>query len=477
MRSASEVVIPIPRRKNTQCKVEVNGENMTSRAIESEWIYPATKGIGTFRIVLANPFGQITGDFSVGDVVKFYADNTDATTLQFQGRIDHIQEQIGIQGQFLEINGRHRSYLLNESLICHSTTNEATSTLLGDIIDKLPSGHGFTKTNISTTTDAMSVEWNYKPFWECVKEICKFAGYDCYVDNDLDFNYFEANSISNSEEAIVEGDNLVKASDWGKDDYHEKTRITTLGKDDAGLPIIYTAIIPGEAVIREVFLNDFSANTSDKVQNVAEGKLEEYTNRPVQARILSLGLETLKPGENISVVIPRQQIYGVYKIIQIKHKFGAKSGGWRTECLIEEETIGVSQLLQKVSEQTRTSAKSDNINKMTGSFNFDFNDDLGTHSSTEITEGVLKTDGAGSGTWISGLRVLDDDVDYFEMRAVGESLVGVTYEISTDGGNNWQSASALKTQYACAPKGKNLNIRITLNSADTQIDSVVMLYK
>ena len=203
MRQTNEIFIPIPKTRNAHCKIEIDGDDMTSRAIESSWNLPVTNGIGTFKIILSNAHGQYSGTYQAGDIVKFYADNLDNTTLQFWGRIDYVKDNISKEGQFLEIEGRHRAYLLTEYLVCYSINTTSTSQILKNIINKLPSSYGFTQTNIVTTTDSMSVEWNYKPFWDCVIELCNYAGYDCYVDNNLDFHFFEANSIVNTNEAVV----------------------------------------------------------------------------------------------------------------------------------------------------------------------------------------------------------------------------------------------------------------------------------
>ena len=152
MIKSGQILIPLPKTRNTKVKVEVNGVDLTSRVIESVWVKPVTIGVGTFSIKLSNANGQLTNTYKIGQTVKLYADNLDATTLQFQGRIDFVEDDIGNDGQFLKINGRHRSFLLTEFLICYSATEVITSTILSDIIDLLPAGHGITKTNISPST-------------------------------------------------------------------------------------------------------------------------------------------------------------------------------------------------------------------------------------------------------------------------------------------------------------------------------------
>ncbi len=468
----TRIFIPIPKIRNTKIKVEVDGDDLTNRVKESSFVKPVTNGIGTFSMILSNAGGQITGSYSPGSIVKFYADNTDATTQQFRGRIDHIKDNIGDKGQVLEIEGRHRSYLLTESLVCYSAT-ASTSTILKAIIDQLPTDFGFTYSNISTTTDSMAVNWNYKPFWDCVIEICNYAEHDCYVDDDLDFHYFEENSISNITDAIVEGDNLIDSKGWGTNDYNEKTRVTVIGQGQEGLPIIYTAIADDEVETREIFVRDSSANTEIKVRNLAESKLAEITNQTPQATTKSFGLETVKPGDNIWLLIPRQEVHGQYKIVKINQKFGSNIGGWRTECLIERESENISQVISKIEEKSDRLLLVENPNKFNFSWNFEFDEDSGTHSNTQITDGVLKTDGSASGTWVSDVKNLDFDVSLLEVRVKGQSVSGTTVYFSLDNGTTYHPITLRNKE---VDSGRDLKIRVDFNSASTQIYSLVFLY-
>ena len=477
MRETSQLIIPIPKVRNNKIKVEVNGADLTTRIIESEFVYPATKGIGTFKLKISNAFGKYSNLYEEGQNVKFYADNSDKTTLQFWGRIDYVKEIIGKDGQFLEIEGRHRAFLLTEYLVGYSAEGKSTSQILKDIIDTLPSTYGFTYTNVAATIDSMDVEWNYKPFWDCVIELCNFAGYDCYVDNNLDFHYFETDSIINENDSIVEGDNLLKNDGWGKDDYYEKTRVTAIGQTSNGLPIVYTAISEDEGSdIKEVFIKDISANTGTKVKNLAEGKLAELTERNPQARVLSFGLEYANPGENILIVIPRQKIFGYYKVLQITHKFGMKIGGWRTECLIEHDISGISKTIQDLNGKNERNNIIDNINKLNYSENINFYSDIGTHSDTEITDGVLKlTSGSSTGVWISGNYTLENNINSAELRVKGSGLANVIYFVSASGGSSEQQINPNEV-IQLNPVGNLLRIRVVIQSDNTQISEIAILY-
>ena len=107
---------------------------------------------------------------------------------------------------------------------------------------------------------------------------------------------------------------------------------------------------------------------------------------------------------------------------------------------------------------------------------FTFDDDSGTHTNTEITEGVLKTDGSASGNWVSDLNSLSSNMTHCELRIKGESIPGTIFYVSIDNGTHWQLVS-LNTLKTLSPPGQNLKIKVELNSADTQIDSMVLLYK
>ena len=484
MRETSEIYIPIPKARNTKVKVEVDGNDLTPIVREGIWIKQGTSGIGTFQMNLSNAFGQLTGLYSAGDVVKLYADNTDATTLQFWGRIDFVKDNISSDGQFLEIEGRHRAYLLTEYLVCYSATDTEPSVILKAIIDALPASYGITYANVEATTKTMDVEWVYKPFWDCVVELCRYSGFDAYIDDDLDFHFFEENSILNSEEAIVEGDNFIKTSDWGTDDYYEKTRVTAIGQD--GYPIVYTAISPAEGdEIKEIMIKDSSANTEEKVQYIAEAKLEELTNRAPQAKILSHGLETLKPGENLWIIIPRQKIAGQYKAIQITHKFGTEIGGWRTETAIEEEEGGIASTIQRVSQKSDLNIQAENINKLNYSFNVNFEDEnkTGSHTSTKIDKGklLLIDDSVTTGSWISTGKTAIETVTSVEMRVNGTNLSASKFYFSLNDGVSWEQVTTFSELKTPSGSGKNLKIKVELiksagSTLNPELDSLVLLY-
>ena len=90
--------------------------------------------------------------YSKGQTVKFFYDNTDGTRQQFHGRVDYLKDVMNENGQFLEILGRHRSYLLSETKVNYSAIDADVADILRAIIAQLPASYGFTTTNIPTST-------------------------------------------------------------------------------------------------------------------------------------------------------------------------------------------------------------------------------------------------------------------------------------------------------------------------------------
>ena len=114
------VFIPILPDPNPSWSVKIThsrtATDVTSRVLKGEFVRRILRlGVGQFKLELNNTGATYSESFSGGDDVKFCADFSDGTTQLFWGRIDFIKESIS-NGQVLEINGRHRSYLLSEKI-------------------------------------------------------------------------------------------------------------------------------------------------------------------------------------------------------------------------------------------------------------------------------------------------------------------------------------------------------------------------
>ena len=473
---------------NTQIKLEVDGTDETSKIDQVEFVKPNTTGIGTFKVRLKNASGRISGLYKEGSVVKFFYDNIDASRRQFWGRVDYPKEIIG-GSQFLELIGRHRSFILAETKVNYAATNADPADILRAIIDQLPDEYGFTKNNIETIGITVDVEWNYVNFWDCVIELCEKAQTDCRIDDDLDFYFHKRDTKVNNNEYIAEGINHIRTIEHGKDDFQEKTRVIAVGQDDKGLPIVYTAISSKEGVEKkEFFLRSASANTVQKVKDLAIGKLRELEVRPKQSRYISIGLETLESGQNIHVSVPRQQIFEIPRVLQVKIRFNTRgrSGGVRYETIMERELNGIPQILLESIRNERKVAIVQNSNKLNFSHNFDFNNDNLTesHSQTEVRDGLLKlSDSAfNNGRWISDGQTANNNITQVELRYIGKDLTDSKFYFSVMNGidGSWELFTGKELLQSPGNLGKNLKLRVDLIKTDLnpqpELDSLLCLF-
>lgn len=490
----TDMFIPVPKLRNTKVKVTIAGDDLTSKVMSSEWIKPVTVGIGTFSLKLSDIGSVLSETYNVGDDIKFYYDNTDGTKLQFWGRLDFPKDIIEKSGQFLEIEGRHRSWRMTETYVNYSATGKDHGTILIELIEKYLTSYGYTTTNVQLSGINTDIEWNYVPLVDCIRQLCTDAGFDWRIDDDLDNHFFPENSIMNTDEYISEKYNFRKTKEWGKDDYYERTRVTAVGQDLSGLPIIYTGICgidndepDDDNNIREYYIRDVNANTEDAVKAIALGNLNTFINRPKQGVILSMGLENINAGDNFWISVPRQKIHGIYKALEIRYKFGTKVGPLQCTTTVEKEDIQDAQLIEYSLKQTRLNSIAENPNGLNYTYNFDYstNDKTYSHSSTEIDEGFLTLSSLSviEGTWISITKLIPNNITSIELRTVGKDLTNSEFWFSLDNRVTWQKfsgTSVLITGTDLTLIGRNLAIKVILKTSykDTspQLDSLVALY-
>jgi len=469
-----------PKSKEYHIKITINDVDVTKLVYESEFRYPTTIGIGNFRIKIINPNNIYTNSFKNGDDVKFYADLTDATTIRFWGKINKIEENVKKDGQFLDISGNHRSRILLSTFVNKNVSDISISDLLKEIIDEY--ADGFSYANVETSSKKISVNWNYKPFWECVRLLCSYAGYDCYVDNDLDFHFFESGSKINNDEAVVEGDNLVNIIKWGRDEFSEKSRVMVMGKDDEGIPILHTSISPKETEKKEAFIRETTAKTEAETKAIAEAKLSYLSEKNPVGKVECLGLE-VDPGDTIWVSLRRIKTKGKYKIIDIIHRFGSNIRGWKTNLTLSNEEKDMSYFLVQNIRKTTELQDADNPNKMLFSYNFTFDNEnnIETNYHCEISNGELSLiSGFSSGYIITTARTHSEDISYIELRHKSDDITNSEFFISVDNGSSWEKISK-NTLYKPSGIGKKLKLKIILKSNDTysnpKIKSVCVMYK
>ena len=229
--------------------------------------------------------------------------------------------------------------------------------------------------------------------------------------------------------------------------------------------------------MREYIVNDDSIVSLAQCREVAEFELANVRNPPQTGEVQSFLLATIQPGERIYLSSPENELApGQYVQLLYKHRFGSEA--FETVVTVEKEPRKMSHVLRRriESESLRTNAAS-NPFEMRYSEPYYFDVDVGSHTSTEITSGVLKLQtGQSSGTWVSPIIPLGSNVTQIYLVASAESVAGASFEVSGDGGITYQDATLKTLVEMTSSVGQSLRVRVTLTTG-AQLDSLNVTYR
>ena len=190
-------------------------------------------------------------------------------------------------------------------------------------------------------------------------------------------------------------------------------------------------------------------------------------------------MPTILPGEQLRISDPLNELTpGYYQVNKFTHKF-SNDVPFMTEITIQKERTSIPRILRKRLKFEAEIMKNVNRHDLDYSYIWDFNTPSGTHSSTRISvsantgEGVLETTGGATGTWESDILELDSNVSAVEIRIAGNNTEGTQLFVSVDGGTVFNSVLTGDTTIS---PGKDIKIKVVINSASTQIRAVDLLY-
>ncbi|KKK51028.1 hypothetical protein LCGC14_3119070, partial [marine sediment metagenome] len=335
---------------------------------------------------------------------------------------------------------------------------------------------GFTYTNVSSSTTNPTIKWNNKPFYDAVVELCNRAGFDCWLDSDKDFHFFKRESINNDDMAIVWNDTLLEIEGLGVDTIDVKNRIIVYGAEQEGIQIIYTAEddpSQTEHGIKEEIVSDNNVTSYQQAKDLGDFLLTEKSNPPIVGEITGVLLASIQPGEKIYLSSPMENIPpNSYEIISYKHSIG--DDGLTTTVRVAKEPRRISHIFQELIERSNQSQQTfSNPKEMRYSFNFLFDGDSGDHTKTNVSSGfLLLQDGESSGNWVSPTRSEAKNISECYLIAIGETLTGLTFEVSGNDGVNYQTITNKSKITLTTALGPNLKIKVSFDDADSQLDSL-----
>lgn len=473
----------IPPQFGPVYKIEVEKSNgtlydITDIIYDSSYTDGMTDTIGNFSVTIDNSNESYTDTFSVYDKVNFYMDyGTDAVTKKFVGLIEKPTKK----NNKITLTGRGLAVRTLGITVTKSYSDTECSVILTDLFSTYASYITTNNVNISSTN--ITVNWNQKPFWDCIVELCGKAGFDSYIDSNSDCHFFQSDTLTNITDAIVHEYNLIETGEFAPDLSVVKNKVIVYGSSNNGLQIVWTAENTnsiksreqGGYDVKELIINDSNITTIQQAQDRANYELSLSQNPPIVGDLTSLLLPTLNPGEMVRVSDPMNGLNPTfYRVQKFTHKFSNDEPPQTSITIYKEINTVATVLKKRVKFESETTEKA-NPNEMKYSWIYNFDANTGIHNSTTIADGYLIPVGA-SGTWISNVYNSDTIASMTELRVDGSSLSGIQFYISCDGGVNYQSIMPY-TAITTIPPGSILRFKCTFNNANQQISSFIVLFK
>lgn len=465
MIETNEIFIWYQNTYNPRVKVMVNSTDVTSDIIDASFRRVATNGIGNFVCKLNNTGGKYSNLWTGGEEIIFYGDNiVTPVTVRFRGILDFPKNNLS-GSQMLELEGRHISSQRLEKSITASFEDKTGDYILKYIVDNfLP---GFTYNNVETFSALITISWSERSAWDCIMDLLKICNADGFVDDDLDFHMFEKDSLMLETEAVVEGAMSITVNNLGSDNYFAKTKIRVVGDDGFGIPILSTTSNTSD-IEREYFIRDANIETMEAASAKSTYLLQESTTVVPQFRTKSYMLFGLMPGYNIWVSVPREQLHGIYKVLEYTHRL-QRFTGVTTECQFEKEFYGIEQMIKERFKKDSEQLNVFNPNRMEQSYNLTFEDanKIDSIDNLElINNNLFLATGNNQGTMVTKVYTFPlSNISFMELRVTGINLEASTFEISING--NPKNPLIPDTMVENTTEGNQIQLTVTLNATDT----------
>lgn len=478
----------VPPKFNPVWKIEVETKSdtydITDLLKDGEYTNGITENIGSFNLTIDNSGNRFTGVFKIYNKVKIYTDyGKEANTLRYVGLVEQIPKSFNkTQGNNITLKGRGAAVRVIGKNIIYRAKDKTRSEILKEIIDKYFPDK-ITTNNIEETTDKVDVNYFEKPFWEVVKELCKGAQYDAFIDVNFDFNFFEKGSRKNETEVVNHDYNLIETGNFADDIEEMANKVRVYGQTEEGLPIIASSqdedsqgLVDGD--IKELKINDTSITSSSQAKTRADYELLKNKDPISIGEITSLMLPTLEPGQILFITDPLNGLEPKYYAVQkYKHKF-SNDNPPETTITIQKEKLSIPEIMKKrIDFETRTT-ENRNPYDLDNSLVWDFEEDEGSHENTKIDtdNNVLKLqDGYSEGVWTSDVYNIEKEgAGEFYLRVEGEKISNVISSISVDGGSTYTPTTIGDRQTI---SGSDVRVKLNINSPDVEIKEVVVYYK
>ncbi len=119
---------------------------------------------------------------------------------------------------------------------------------------------------------------------------------------------------------------------------------------------------------------------------------------------------------------------------------------------------------------------------MLESFNMKFDDSSeisSKDSNVQIAVGKITLSSGSQGVFTSVKISTPDDITEVHLRVIGNNIIGTDFELSTDGGGTYPPLNKLtpEAKTILSEPGKDLVLKVTFQSSNTEIDSLCVMRK
>ena len=464
----------LPRTTPIYWKVYINGEEVTTDIIESEFTKKLNPDVSTCRITLINVNGYYNGRYQNNQIVQLYCDLVNGTTVRFKGQIDDISPAYDTTyGYTLVVTAGHLD--LNNVVVTESYTTQTLDVIFKALVSKyLPT---YTVANVTSCTTTGAFRWQNKYFWDCISDLCKAGSYDAYLDSTYDFHFFAQNSVLNNNDAIVWNDTLVDTSGICNQITTIKNKIYVQGDDGTGIPVLGMAQNSANQTqygLKELVVSNTSISSPEDANSAASAQLNTSIapSTVQEGEAEALIMPSVEPGDNMWITNPPSNVHGQFKIYSLTHKFPSE----RTFVTVTKER-GTLQILKQQSLNTQNTQTANNPYKMVYSWNLKFNDasEISSRDSNVQISGGLISLSSGTQGMFTATKTLVITPSYYQIQAIGSNTSATKYEVSFDGGATYSTISLNSLNIPSSLSTVPI-IRVTLVTS-CDLDSLGFLYK
>lgn len=509
LKSSPRAKVFIPTDSDTYVKIEIiDDDDITytvadsyGGSVDNNFTISATikksstSNLGSFDLKLINDGGRWLNKFDGGEIIKVYADNIDATTLIFYGKVDSVKYGVNLSdGFYVNINGRDYPELIDKTITGIEAASRSDISLAkilynnySDITLSYWNGSEWIYATYMPVTESVSwssdatnypttlinMSYQHKKGYSTITEICERAGLDCYLEWIVGTGWVlrvsNIETKENIDSSISYGLNLLSLNEFGIENDDIYNRIIVYGKIESDNVLLMKSeddtSSQSNLWIKDKIINASDLTTMDEVQDRADYELSVGTNIDNNGSMTSICLPSIRPGEMINISVPYCNINGLYSVKSYTHTFSKDSIFKTSVELVRKRKQLKDILVTKVNAEEFISSI-DNPNSMKDSYTIYFNESPSkvTLTNCEINDGVVYlSEGETSGSVTSNLIDADYNVTSCELRRYENyETAQDTYEVTNDG-INWETYIATEGNiHTFSTSGSRIGFRLNL---------------